>query len=332
MVGRQELIAAFRRAEERLETTILSPRSLIVESLGLSDDTFAAVDSSGSWALVVVAQKSTKRIPGLSLTLLSAAYGVTYQLHKYDAVEPIRVSVLRCGTTDPSVQALFATLCAALLEALPPAPTDGDLEREVSKWVELFWRLQSPARATVIGLIGEVTLLESVVELGEWIRAWHANPLDNLDFAFSTPPLSVEVKATSSQQRVHELTINQAAPPTPGDHYFASVIVELRETGVRLGDVLTELADQLAGTPESLLLWTVVAETCGSSLEQFAETRYMRDGARKSLQLYRSDSVPQPLVRLPLPPGVSGLQFRSDFSSAEPIPPAKVLAARSNPV
>lgn len=326
---RQDLVAAFRQVGSRLVETKLAPRSLLVESLDSNNKIFAAVDSDGARSLVVAAQKSSKSIPSLKLSSLSVEYGISYQLHKSDTVEQLRVSVLRCLTPDPAIGDLFATFCIALLDALPDEPSDSDLEREVDKWVALFWRLQGPARTTVIGLIGEVTVLDNVEQLADWVRAWHTSATDNLDFAFSAPSLSVEVKATSGQQRVHELSLHQAMPPITEVHYFASVIVELRETGVRLSDVVEELAEKLRGTFESKLFWQAIAEVCGSSLGEFLDARYLRDVARETLRFYEGETIPKPIVQLPLPAGVSGLRFRSDFSSLEPIESADILGFKS---
>lgn len=323
---RIQVFAAFRRAEQRLPETPLVPRSLIVESLTPSDTYFAAVDHDGSWALVLTARKSGKPVPVLKLSSLSADYGTTYELHRDVTVEALRVCVVRCTSSDPAVRTLFATFCVALLEELPGDPSDSDIEHQVGKWVALFWRLQAPARVTVIGLIGELTLLDRVENVTDWVRAWHNDATDNLDFAFSTPPLSVEVKATSGQQRVHELSIHQALPTIDEQHYFASVIVELREAGVRLGDVVDAIAGKLTNTHEAALFWRSLANVCGASLGEFFETRYMRGIANNSLQLYPARSVPQPIVQLPLPAGVSGIRFRSDFSSVEPTDPVPILS------
>ncbi|MFE6996153.1 PD-(D/E)XK motif protein [Microbacterium sp. NPDC057659] len=287
---------------------------------------FAAVDSEYSWTLVVRARESVRPMPALRLSLLSADYGATYELREEGHTNLLRVCTVRCISPDPEVRNLFATVCAALLAQLPTDPSDAEVEKEVGNWVSLFWRLQMPARTTVIGLIGELTLLDSVPHLEKWVRAWHLDPTDNLDFAFMNPRLSVEVKATSSQQRVHDLSIHQAVPLVPDDHFFASVIVELRNSGVRVGDVVGELSSRLAERPEGDLLWRSVAAICGASLDEFFDVRYMRDDARSSLQFYAANTVPRPSIEFPLPSGVSGLHFRSDFSSVLPADATKIIA------
>lgn len=325
------MLAAFRRAERRLPDTALAQRSLIVEPLAAFETMFAAVDSDGFWALVIGARKSGRPVPSLMLSLLTAEYGTRYALHRNANVETLRVCVVRCSSLDPAVRSLFATFCSALLNEMPADPSDSELEHQVGQWVALFWRLQAPARTTVTGLIGELTLFDSVKHVTDWVRAWHSDASDNLDFAFSTPPLSVEVKATLTQQRVHELSIYQALPPVAEQHYFASVIVELRQAGVRVGDVVDEIVEKLAGTPEVEFFWRSLANVCGSSLGEFFDVRYMRDTARASLQFYRAGAVPQPIVQSPIPAGVSGIRFRSDFSSVPPTDPASIIGFVESP-
>lgn len=311
-----ELVSAFHRTESRLSQVSLPQQALLVESLDADRTRFVAVDADGAWTLVIRGRKSVPTRPALRLSLLSADYGASYELHEPDGVEALRACVVRCTTSNPAIQALFGTLCAALLESLPAEPNEADIEAEVSRWVSLFWRMQMPPRTSVVGLIGELTLLDSVTNLADWVRAWHTFPTDNLDFAF--PTLSVEVKATSNQQRVHVLSAYQTRPVGHDDHYFASVIVEIRNTGDRLGDVVADLGERLKGTPESEMLWRSVADVCGSSLNDFSETRYMREAARKSIRFYAADSVPQPVIGLPLVTGVSGIKFQSDFSFSRP--------------
>lgn len=322
---RSGVVAAFEKVEARSFDVELPPRSLVVDPLSRSTKSFAALDSDGCWALVVASRKPANRIPALRLNALTADYGTNYELHQDTAVEQLRVCVIRCTSDDPTVRLLFATFCVALIDQIPAEPSDSDIETQVSKWVAMFRRLQAPARSTVIGLIGELTMLDCVDRVSDWTRAWHSASIDNLDFAFASPPLSVEVKATSSQQRVHEVSIHQTTPLVTQHHHFASVIVELRESGDRLGSVVDEIVERLGDTAAIEKFWSSLANVCGASLGDYLEVRFMRDVARKSLRIYRAESIPRPIMELPLPAGVSGVHFRSDFSSVEPIDPTPIL-------
>lgn len=324
VLDRQQLVAAFGGAEARLASTQLVERSLVVGPVAAS--AYVGVDANGYWALVIRTRRSQRPVPTLRLSSIFVEYGAEYKLHADGAVEALRVCVIKCTSLESAVQLLFARYCLAMIQELPLDPTDSDIESEVSKWVSLFWKLQSPPRTTVIGLIGELVLLDAVDDVSAWVRAWHREPTDNLDFAFSKPSMSVEVKATSSQRRVHELSIHQAKPVVDDRHYFASVIVELRESGARLGDLVEDISRRLAGPTDADIFWRSLVGVCGVSLAEYLEVRFMRDAARASVLLYEASLVPQPHVSLPIPAGVSGIRFRSDFSSVEPANPAPVLS------
>lgn len=322
---RGHVLTAFEVVEDlRLEAS-LPEGSLLVESLSRSKKWFASIDSEGSWTLVVGSRKSSGKPPALRLSSLQADYGATYQLHQGLGTESLRASVIRCTSTEHEIRKLFATFCIAILEAMPNEPYDVDVEAQVNKWTSLFWRLREPARTSVVGLIGELTLLDAVERTSDWVRAWHADPGDNVDFAFNEPALSVEVKATSGQQRVHEISIHQASPIVTDHHYFASVVVEFRDTGDRVGDVVDRIAERLDSPSALNQFWRVLSAVCGSALTSYLEIRFMSAMARKSLQFYDSGSVPRPEMALPLPAGVSGVRFQSDFSSVAPVNPGPIV-------
>jgi hypothetical protein len=325
------MVATFRAAEARLAGKTLPARSLVSERVEAPTPSFACADSDGCWALVIQTRKSQRPIPALKLSSLSVEYGANYQLHGNDDVKALRVCVVRCTSLEPAIQLLFASYCLAMLQELSAEPSDSDVDSAVNGWVSLFWKLHSPPRTTAVGLIGELALLDAVRHTSDWVRAWHSEPTDNLDFVFSTPRLSVEVKATTSQQRVHELSIHQAVPVINDRHYFASVVVELRESGVRLGDVVEEITSRLAGPTEVDEFWRALVGVCGNSLAEYFEIRFMRDVARASLKFYEASAIPQPLVSFPLPAGVSGIRFRSDFSAVEPVDPAPLLSVAAEP-
>lgn len=322
---RGRVLATFEEVEHKQLGTRLPDKSLLVEPLSSSRKWFAAVDSEGSWALVLGSRKSSRRPPALRLSSLQADYGVTYQLHQGANVEVLRVSVIRCISSDSEIRKLFATFCVSVLESVSADAHDIDVEEQVNKWASLFWRLREPARNTVVGLIGELTLLNKVEQTSDWVRAWHSDPGDNLDFAFNSPALSVEVKATSAQQRVHEISIHQVIPTIADNHYFASVIVELRDAGDRVGDIVDGITERLDEASLANKFWKSLGDTCGSSLPEFLNVRYMSKLAGQSLRFYRAEAIPRPELTLPLPPGVSRVRFHSDFSSAEQAEAAPLL-------
>lgn len=315
----------FERALRRLRTRGVVERGLVVEPIEFHERAFAGVDSGGAQVLVIETKRSAQRVVPVSLHNLTAEYGVSYTLQEAETSRRLDVSVVRCTADDPEVNGLFSTFCQAVLDSISPRPSEKELQDLIDGWVTLFWNLQTPGRTSLVGLIGEITVLDSSTHPDVWIRAWHASPNDNVDYSFSHPLRGVEVKATTGSERVHDVSIHQATPLAGEERLFASVLVELRESGTTLGEVLDEIETRVRGTDELALFRRILLETCGSSYPDFRRARYMRDLSRNSLAFFESSSVPQPQVALPLPAGVSNLRFRSDFSSACPVDRRLVL-------
>jgi len=327
-IDRLALREALERATARVAAEPIATDALAVESLPVGGSVFAAADADGTCCVAIATRSARVRPPALRLETLGAEYGVKYQLRLATSTDDVRVSVVRCYSTDHNVKGLFATFFSAVLESLSDAPDDQELAREIDRWVALFWRLETPARAEIVGLVGELTVLEMAKDTAQWVRGWHTSPRDNVDFGLSSPPMEIEVKATVSQERVHELSIHQAQGRVGAPRYFASVRVELRETGTPIGQVAEEIADRLAGMDELRMFWKALVDVSGSSFGAFMGQRYIRDVSRRTLLFYRAEDVPQPDVAMPLPAGVSRLRFSSDFSSTTPVETGALLGTR----
>lgn len=325
--GHQALTDAFIRAELRVRTTELSPNSLAVDRITSEPLTFAAATTGLDWALALETKPGRHQPATIALQSLRVEYGGVYQLDDGSGEVSLRVSVVRCTSKDPTVREMFGSFCAALLEELPPEPTESDLARSVDAWVALFWELEEPGRANVVGLAGELTVLDQARRPSQWLRAWHVSPFDNVDFAFPSDQLSVEVKATTSQTRVHDISISQSTHPPTDHRYFASVIVDLRDSGITLGELVRNISDRLDAASDAVLLWRILTKTCGKQLDAVLRCRIAHDTTRASLEFYRSESVPVPVVELPLPVGVAQLRFKSDFSSSTPEDRDEILGA-----
>jgi Putative PD-(D/E)XK family member, (DUF4420) len=260
----------------------------------------------------------------IRMAVLSVEYGATYVLDDSGTRRELRTSVVRCHSDDQEIRELFASFCSSTLAALPAGPAEADLAAEIDKWLGLFWRLQSPTRIEVVGLIGELTVLMEAPDPGRWVRAWHSEPTSTIDFAFSGPRREIEVKATRSATRVHHLSADQAYGGT--ERYIASILVDLRESGDTIGEVAKHVADRLLSVDDIRRFWELLASECGEAFADFMQERCNWDVSRDSLAFFRVEDVPQPEVTYPLPVGVLGMTFISDFSGAPSIAPRDFFA------
>lgn len=320
----QDLEAALRRCEDRSQGLVDSESTLVVESLDRVPGVFAAVDKTGAWAVAISTTKSSSPEPALDLAAISAEFGRSYILASIERDEEVRVSVVRCKSMNSETRHLFATFVATLISDFTDYPSDNELSFAIEKWIRLFWRIQSPPRGNVIGLIGEITMIDVAEDKSAWTRSWHLSKFDNIDFVFTSPIVEIEVKATTHRERVHELSYLQSSLNEDRTRLFASVQVELRDAGITIGEVARDISDQLFGE-EVVRFWKCIVDTCGSSYQEFMSTKFDRAFSRGSVAFFRAEDVPRPAIDFPLPAGVSGIRFRSDFSHAIPIDLALVF-------
>ena len=316
---RDQLLSASAQLAKRAAPDETSRNVFLVEELDSSSRVFFARDQVGHAALAIATSASTPSAPALRLDLLSADFGTECTLAMPNSEEMLRVTIIRCHAGDRAMVDLFVTFCTAIIDALPSVPSDLDVSREVNQWVSLFHRLLAPARTDVVGLIGELTAIDVANDTTAWVRAWHSDPGDSIDFGFSSPRVEVEVKATRGQERIHEVSWMQAQGGPPEVRFFASVRVELRESGQSIGEVARSIANRLSDKDAVRHFWGVLGETCGSSFQRFMDERFVTEVSRESILFYPAESIPQPILTLPLPTGVSGLRFRSDFSLGTPV-------------
>ena len=308
------VLDAMHRGAVRAQDEQLPARTLAVSQLDAVGVLHAGADSDGCYTLAIIATADLVTPAPIRMAALSVEFGARYLLDPHDARDEVRVTLLRCNSGDPEIRELFGSFAEALLTALPGDPREGDIAVELDKWVGLFWRLQAPPKTDVVGLIGELTLLRVAPSPGEWVRAWHRDPASTIDFVIVDPSVEVEVKATQSASRSHTLSDHQAFGE--GTRYFASVHVDLRDSGGTIGDFVREIVDDLDRVDDLQRFWNLLAAECGSAYGALMAERFVWRRSTGSIAFFRRDEIPRPEVGYPLPAAVTGLRFTSDFSNS----------------
>ncbi|MGW8564759.1 PD-(D/E)XK motif protein [Isoptericola sp. NPDC055881] len=310
------VLDALRRGASRASSENLPSRTLAVLPTHSAVDALAGADADGVYTLAIVARATQPTPAPIRMAVLSVEYGAIYLLDEGDVGREVRVTVLRCNSMDHEIRELFGSFCESVLAVLPASPTEKDVAVELNRWLGLFWRLQAPPRTDVVGLIGELTFLRVAPKRSPWIHGWHGDPSSTIDFVLTKPHVEVEVKATQSATRKHTISYGQAFGA--GNRFFASVIVDLRDSGGTIADFAREIADRLA--PENVQrLWHLVASGCGSAYAGMMSERFVWKTSIDSLRFYRQEEIPRPELTHPLPIGVSGLRFTSDFTNSPSI-------------
>lgn len=186
----------------------------------------------------------------------------------------------------------------------------------VRKLVDLFQKLRSPARRSLLGLVGELNVLEAAKDIAAAVRSWRSDAEERFDFG--TGKLRLDVKASSNRQRVHEISFEQANPPDGTTGIIASIWIEAMAGGTSVSELLNSIERRIEDkAAEIMRLRATVANTLGDALPQAMAWSFDKKLADSSLRYF--DAATIPAIRPPLPPSVSSARFVSDLSGCMPM-------------
>jgi hypothetical protein len=287
-----------------------------VKRLADSSVFYAGRDSRGCASILIATSESGRTVP-LRLAGIEAMFSTPCQIVE-SGLQPITqtVTAIICTNQDREVSAYFAYIMEALLPLLGDSPTTEKVAEAVRQLVDLFQKLRSPARRSLLGLVGELNVIEAASDVAVAVRSWRSDDEERFDFGVRR--LRLDVKASSNRQRVHEISFEQANPPDGTTGIIASIWIEAMAGGVSLSELLNSIERRLSDRPREIArLRTIVANTLGEALPQAMDWRFDKKLAESSFRYFDAKNIPA--IRPPLPSGVSSARFVSDLSGCMPI-------------
>jgi hypothetical protein len=232
------------------------------------------------------------------------------------------LTAVLCLSQDPGIEEYFARIVDLLVGVLGPSPDTAAVATAINELVELFQKLRHPPRKPIVGLVGELLVIDCASDPSVAIAAWRTDPNERYDFAMDN--LRVEAKASSTRTRIHFLSAEQADPSPGIVGLLASLFVEQSGGGVSLERLLVSIEAKLSSHSQVVRLRSIVADTLGRDLPAALNWSFDLALARSTLAWFDLRLIPA--IRGPLPPGVSGVHFTTDLAGCKPIS-ASVLAS-----
>jgi hypothetical protein len=217
------------------------------------------------------------------------------------------VSLVECAAAERPMIELFVRCIGSLL-GQQTGPLSGDaIARAMERLLELFRVVTHATDAEILGLWSELVLIAHSSDPAAMVGCWRLQTTSRYDFG--TEAERLDVKATTKAHRHHELSFDQAQPPTGATAAFVSMITERVSSGVSVGQ-LWERVLQLAPTLQHKVDSACVA-TLGRDWQLAREYAFDLQLALASMRVYPGESVPRLMT---LPPGVLRARFVSDFA------------------
>lgn len=202
------------------------------------------------------------------------------------------VSTLRCEANfkNKSICEAVAAIFVGLIKIQSRYGSSGSAIWEMKLLFENGFN-SSTSNETIIGLFGELLLINSSKSPDTLIEHWHSN-IDAY-FDFSSEMQRIEVKTSKSNVRNHKFSSNQIGTQFDHKTLVVSVVLNLVEQGTSLSELVQNIAMRL--TPEnSTKLLNIVVSTLGTLPEMVDGFKIDLNESINSIRYIQALNIPRP--------------------------------------
>ncbi|MBR4453072.1 MAG: PD-(D/E)XK motif protein [Bacteroidales bacterium] len=228
-------------------------------------------------------------------------------------------TIITLTTHDVELQESFIELFALVLAKYQKNPRVKDISYELDKLITIFEALSRPPKKKVQGLWGELLVIESSSNPDALIHAWHSQPDAKYDFSIGTD--KIEVKTTSTEQRVHRFSLDQLNPSEHSRLLVASITVRESakgQTGLSIYDLYDKICEQVESPETRLLMYTVILNTLGQDAIKAGKIYFDYTEASDSLAFFNAEEIPS-ISKENIHPLITGVKFYSNVSNLEDV-------------
>ena len=266
------------------------------------------IDGSGELCLIVPAQPESLGF----VTKFALFDPITSVFWQEQAVPITDIAILRCklDLSDPVVTRSVAAIIAGVI----------DIQLRFDEVGSVLWTMKalfengfvpSFSREQLVGLIGELMVIDASSQPSNLIDFWHSDP--SAKFDFSSESLRLEVKTTTSNLRHHYVSSTQMISNSTINVLIASIKIEEVERGMSFYDLFSQLIAKL-NPREQLEVTRVVTRTLGMPPSAVFGLNFDETTSKASLNFYDKDEIPFPA----LPPGVLSATCLVSFDDCQP--------------
>jgi len=250
--------------------------------------------------------------PGLKSNLVSLKLGVKCIVSSDGTIIDNNFDILQCESSDLAHIDTFVLLCQAFVSTISEQNKPRDAIWQLFNSLLALFTLQPAADLSKErqGLWGELFIMRALGATKCLVQYWHKEV--NRKFDFSCGRKRIEVKTTTSPNRIHMFSHHQLQ--SDKDIVIASLILSPEEAGLSLMALINEARDSIGEDYESLMKLERAVKYAGMNVHNEAGPSYDEEEALASLAWFWAKDIPK--FPMPEPAGVSGTRYNVDLSSA----------------
>ncbi len=268
----------------------------------------------------IATNNAPNNTPNTIRELLSVEYDMECTINEVSRNSILRkFAIITLRSSDKHLQSYFIEIFAMMLMKMPQQPSKQELSIEVERLVTIFSALSATPRKKIQGLWAELLVIERSLDPQILINAWHSIPSSKYDFTLGRD--KIEVKSTSSEERVHRFSLDQLNPSPSSRLLIASITV--RESGPDLNglsirDLYDRICNSLQNIETQIRLYTIIAQTLGNDINKIDAVFFDYITASDTLAFYDYQTIPR-ILKKDVPPNISEVRFVCNITKLKDI-------------
>lgn len=251
----------------------------------------------------------------LNAELLSVEYDILCSTIENDRIcDDKRFTIISLRSDNMQWQKMFIDVFSMMLQTLSPKPTKKMIASKVESLLSIFAKLKRPPIHRIQGLWAELLTIEQSKDPSTVAAAWHTLPESKYDFTLGSD--KIEVKSTSSENRLHRFSLDQLHPGESSRLLVCSVIVResaKSASGLSVFDLYDRISQKIIQTEIRVHTYEVMLETLGNEFAAAQKQYFDYSQACDSLMLFDCRDIPK-INKDDIPQHVSEVKFSSDLS------------------
>jgi hypothetical protein len=275
---------------------------------------YIAKGSKGEPTVLIANKGGRTHIAPIALRNIFVEYAAEMEICLESEVKQGSFIVLAASDNRPDLYEAFCAMVDAVVSGLPVNPTALEVEHTIQALIELFRAANSPPKKTVVGLWGELLIIDASPDSVAALRAWHVTPFDKHDFVLDR--YAIEIKSTERTERIHEFSHNQLITTADKVIFIVSVLLRRSSTGYSCQDITDSILLKLSDQKDRLKLLHVVYESLGDEIYMSNDLRFDRKEALNLLRQVPAEVLPRVVV--PLNSGISNVKYSINLDACLP--------------
>jgi len=278
--------------------------------IGISNEGFPVILISSLADTTSFSQKNVR------LKYLELIHNIECKISEEGKTSFANFTVIIFRSNQSYLQYYFLRIAETLIKSLSETPTQQEVFETFKSFVEIFRSLSEIPTKTVHGLWAELFIIDVSKEPNVLLNYWHCIPEEKFDFNADTEKL--EIKSSSTLERIHTFASEQLNPPTDKQVIIASLFVKQTTHGHSIADIANSIQGKIADNDLAEKMFTIISKTLGITLEQSIKIKFDYDLAKSSLRFYQHQDIHK-IEKIYIPNKVSEVRYKSDLTELSAI-------------